>query len=387
MNLIKALAGTLAATLLCGSAVAQFIDTEAEYAVIMDYDTQDILFSKNGETPMIPASMTKIMTAHVVYEAIENGEITLEDTLPVSERAWREGGWATGGSTMGLAIGETPTVEDLLRGVIILSGNDACIVLAEGLAGTEAAFARRMTDMAHKMGLKSANFKNASGLYEEGHVISAADLARLARMEIDKFPQYYKFYSEKEMTWNGISQGNRNPLLYSMEGADGLKTGHLSVSGYGLTASAVRDGKRRILVVNGLDSMQARADEGERLMRLAFTAFDTKTVQPTETPLASLPVWNGNVRTVGVKLGEPFRVAAHKLAFDNATTEIIYNGPLTAPIAAGDEIATLSIVLEGKDAPVTVPLYATEDVAKLGFIGRAVEGLSLKLSGSDAADS
>ena len=387
MNLIKALAGTLAATLLCGSAVAQFIDTEAEYAVIMDYDTQDILFSKNGETPMIPASMTKIMTAHVVYEAIENGEITLEDTLPVSERAWREGGWATGGSTMGLSIGETPTVEDLLRGVIILSGNDACIVLAEGLAGTEAAFARRMTDMAHKMGLKSANFKNASGLYEEGHVISAADLARLARMEIDKFPQYYKFYSEKEMTWNGISQGNRNPLLYSMEGADGLKTGHLSVSGYGLTASAVRDGKRRILVVNGLDSMQARADEGERLMRLAFTAFDTKTVQPTETPLASLPVWNGNVRTVGVKLGEPFRVAAHKLAFDNATTEIIYNGPLTAPIAAGDEIATLSIVLEGKDAPVTVPLYATEDVAKLGFIGRAVEGLSLKLSGSDAADS
>lgn len=387
MKLIKALAGTLAATLMCGSAVAQFIDTDAEYAVIMDYDTQDILFSKNGETPMIPASMTKIMTAHVVYEAIENGEITLEDTLPVSERAWREGGWATGGSTMGLSIGETPTVEDLLRGVIILSGNDACIVLAEGLAGTEAAFARRMTDMAHKMGLKSANFKNASGLNEEGHVISAADLARLARMEIDKFPQYYKFYSEKEMTWNGISQGNRNPLLYSMEGADGLKTGHLSVSGYGLTASAVRDGKRRILVVNGLDSLQARADEGERLMRLAFTAFDTKTVQPSEAPLASLPVWNGNVRTVGVKLGEPFRVAAHKLAFDNAKTEIIYEGPLTAPIAAGDQVATLSIVLEGKDTPVTAPLYATDDVSKLGFIGRAVEGLSLKLSGPDAADS
>ena len=173
----------------CFSAHAQLIDTQASNAVIMDYETEEILFSKNGEEAMIPASMTKIMTAHVIYEAIENGELTLETRLPVSERAWREGGWATGGSTMGLSIGETPTVEELLRGVIILSGNDACIVLAEGLSGTEEAFARRMTELAHQMGLDSAQFENASGLYAEGHVISAADLARLARMEIDKFPQ------------------------------------------------------------------------------------------------------------------------------------------------------------------------------------------------------
>ena len=360
---------------------AQLIDTQAEHAVIMDYDTQDVLFSKNGEEPMVPASMTKIMTAHVVYEAIDNGEIALDDTLAVSERAWREGGWATGGSTMGLRIGETPTVEDLLRGVIILSGNDACIVLAEGLAGTEEAFAKRMTRLAQEMGLESANFLNASGLHAEGHQIPAVDLAKLARMEIDKFPQYYKYYSEREMSWNGITQGNRNPLLYTMDGADGLKTGHLEISGYGLTASAVRDGERRILVINGLPSSQARADEAERLMRLAFTAFETRTIEPRDEPLASLPVWNGEVRTVGVKLKEPVRVSGHKTAFPDAEMEIVYEGPLEAPIAAGDEIGQLVIKLEGKESPVTAALIATESVSELGFLGRAIEGLSLKMSG------
>ncbi len=363
---------------------AQFIDTEAEYAVIMDYGTRDILFSKRGSEAMIPASMTKIMTAHVVYDAIEKGEISLDDELTVSERAWREGGWATGGSTMGLKIGETPTVEELLRGVVVLSGNDACIVLAEGLAGSEEAFAARMTELAHDMGLDSATFKNASGLPAEGHVISAADLARLAAMEIEKYPQYYKYYSEREMTWNGITQGNRNPLLYTMEGADGLKTGHLEASGYGLTASAEREGKRMILVLNGLPSMQARAEEGERLMRMAFTAFDSRTVEPSDAPLAELPVWNGEKRTVGVALGSPFRVSGHKRAFSEAETRIVYDGPISAPVSAGDQIATLVIQMEGKDEPVTAPLVATESISKLGFVGRAIEGLSLKLGGSEA---
>ncbi|RIJ28599.1 D-alanyl-D-alanine carboxypeptidase [Henriciella mobilis] len=351
----------------------------------MDYETEEILFSKNGEEAMIPASMTKIMTAHVIYEAIENGELTLETRLPVSERAWREGGWATGGSTMGLSIGETPTVEELLRGVIILSGNDACIVLAEGLSGTEEAFARRMTELAHQMGLDSAQFENASGLYAEGHVISAADLARLARMEIDKFPQYYKFYSEREMTWNGITQQNRNPLLGSLDGADGLKTGHLEISGYGLTASAERDGQRRILVINGLPSSQARADEAARLMRLAFTAFDTRTIEPGEKALAVLPVWNGEAREVGVKLAEPLSVTAHKSAFSQAEVAIVFDGPIKAPVQAGDRIATLEITVAGKKDPVEAPLIATENVEKLGFIGRAIEGLSLKIGNETAS--
>lgn len=375
-NLLAALSVLAAAAL---PASAQYIDTEAEYAVIMDYETGDILFSKRGSEAMIPASMTKIMTAHVVYDAIERGEISLDDELVVSERAWREGGWATGGSTMGLKIGETPTVEELLRGVIVLSGNDACIVLAEGLAGSEEAFADRMTDLAHELGLTSANFENASGLPADGHVISAADLAKLAALEIRKYPQYYKYYSELEMSWNGITQGNRNPLLYSMDGADGLKTGHLEVSGYGLTASAERDGQRMIMVLNGLPSSQARAEESERLMRLAFTAFDTRTVEPSEEAFAELPVWNGEASTVGVRLEQPLRVAGHKRAFDEASTEIVYDGPLSAPIEAGQQVATLVITMEGRDEPVTAPLIATSSVEKLGFMGKAVAGLSLKL--------
>ena len=379
------LSAILATVALVCPAIAQSIDTEAEYAVIMDYKTGDILFSKNGEEAMIPASMTKIMTAHVVYEAIENGEVTLETQLPVSERAWREGGWQTGGSTMGLAIGETPTVEELLRGVIILSGNDACIVLAEGISGSEAAFAERMTRVAQDMGLTTARFKNASGLYQEGHVISAADLARLARKEIDKFPQYYRFYSEKEMTWSGITQQNRNPLLGTLDGADGLKTGHLEISGYGLTASAEREGERRILVINGLESSRARADEAARMMRLAFTAFATRTFAPGDNALANLPVWNGSTREVGVKLTAPVEVTAHKAAFDTATFEIVYDGPLKAPIAAGTEVASLLITIEGKSDPIHAPLVAAEDVEKLGFLGRAIEGLSLKLDGGAAS--
>lgn len=363
----------------CLPASAQLIDTKAEYAVIMDYETDEVLYSKNGDEAMIPASMTKIMTAHVIYEAIENGELALDTRLAVSERAWREGGWATGGSTMGLTIGETPTVEELLRGVIILSGNDACIVLAEGLAGTEEAFARRMTELAHQMGLDSAQFKNASGLHEEGHVISAIDLAKLARMEIDKFPQYYNFYSEREMSWNGITQQNRNPLLGTLDGADGLKTGHLEISGYGLTASAERDGERRILVINGLESSQARADEAARLMRLAFTAFETRSIQPGKADMAMLPVWNGESREVGVRLDAPIDVTAHKGAFSQAKAEIVFNGPIKAPIEAGQQLATLEITIEGKDEPVRAPLMASESVAKLGFLGRAIEGLSLKL--------
>lgn len=364
-------------------AQAQLIDTPAEYAVIMDFETGEILYSKDGEVPMIPASMTKMMTAHVVFDRLERGEIKLDDVFTVSENAWRKGGWATGGSTMGLKIGEQVSVEDLLRGIIVLSGNDACIVLAEGLSGSEEAFAREMTDLAQSMGLKSATFKNASGLDAEGHRISAADLARMAQLEIGKFPEYYSYYAEPEMTWNGITQQNRNPLLGRMEGADGLKTGHLSVSGYGLTASAVRDGKRRIIVINGLPTSNARAQEAERLMRLAFTSFESREVSDPNKRLAELEVWMGDVRTVGVKMVEPLKIVAHKRAFASGSSEIVYQGPIEAPIMAGDEVAKLVIRLEGK-APVEVPLVATESVAKLDFLGKAIEGLSRMIEGGDA---
>ena len=362
---------------------AQTIETEAEFAVILDYDTGEVLYSKNGNEPMVPASMTKIMTAHVVYDHIEKGELSLEDRFTVSERAWREGGWATGGSTMGLEIGEQPTVEELLRGVVVLSGNDACIVLAEGISGTEEAFAREMTRVAQEMGLKTANFENASGLYADNHRISAIDLARLAQQEIKKFPQFYKYYSEREMSWNGITQQNRNPLLGTMEGADGLKTGHLEISGYGLTASAVRDGERRIIVLNGLPSISSRASEGERMMRLAFAAFERRRVEADGAVIASLDVWNGKQAKVDVVLAEPLSVAGQASAFDTAKSEIVLSEPLIAPIQEGQVIGSLAVTLDGRSDPVLVPVKAASSVEKLGFLDRAIAGLGIKLDGGN----
>lgn len=362
------------------TAPAQIIGTEAEYAVIMDHETGDILWSKNGDTPMTPASMTKMMTAYFVFDLIDQGEITLQDEMVVSDDAWRRGGFPSGTSTMGLSPKERPTVEQLLHGVIIMSGNDACIVLAEGIAGSEEAFAQQMTERAHELGLTSVNFVNSTGLEGEGHVVSAADLAELARLTIENYPQYYDWYDDAEYTWGGFTQGNRNPLLGTMQGADGLKTGHLDASGYGLTGSAVRDGKRRIIVLNGTESKQARAQEAERLMRMAFTAFETRTIQAGDKRLAELDVWMGARRSVGVQLQESVDVTAHKRAFSRGTSEIVHDQLIEAPILAGDQIATLVVTIEGKD-PIELPLVASEDVPRLGFVGKAIEGLSRMMDG------
>lgn len=346
----------------------------------MDHDSGEVLWSKQGETPMIPASMTKMMTAYFVFDLIDQGEITLQDQMTVSADAWRRGGFPSGTSTMGLRPTERPTVEQLLHGVIIMSGNDACIVLAEGIAGSEEAFAQQMTDRAHELGLTSVNFVNSTGLEGEGHVVSATDLAELARLTIENYPQFYDWYDDPEYTWGEYTQANRNPLLGTMDGADGLKTGHLSASGYGLTGSAVRDGKRRIIVLNGMPSKQARAQEAERLMRMAFTAFETRTIEASDARLAELDVWMGERRTVGVQLAESVDVTAHKRAFAKGSTAVVHDRLIEAPIAAGDEIATLVVTIEGKD-PIELPLVAAEDVPRLGFIGRAIEGLSRMLDG------
>ncbi|MEO0714289.1 MAG: D-alanyl-D-alanine carboxypeptidase family protein [Pseudomonadota bacterium] len=371
-----------------GLALAAFaqstsVRTEAEYAVIMDYESGEVLFSKDGDVPMIPASMTKIMTAYVVFDRLRRGEISLTDQFTTSENAWRKGGFASGGSTMGLAPGDQPTVEELLRGVIILSGNDACIVLAEGLSGSEEAFAEDMTALAAELGLETATFKNATGLDEPGHRMSAVDLARLAKLSIEEFPELYALYAETSYEWRGISQPNRNPLLGRMDGADGLKTGHLSVSGYGLTASAERDGQRRIVIVNGLDSIAQRAQESERLMRLAFTAFETRTIVPEAVILPELDVWLGQSRTVAVSLAEPMKITAHKRALEGAKTEIVLEGPLEAPITTDEVVGNLVVTIEGRD-PVVAQIVADESVARLGFFGRAIEGLSLMISGGES---
>ena len=358
------------------------IDTEATQAVILDFETGAVLFSKNGDELMIPASMTKMMTAQVVFDRLRRGEIGLTDTFRTSERAWRDGGWQSGGSTMGLAIDDEPTVEELLRGVIVLSGNDACIVLAEGLAGSEEAFAREMTALAQDMGLTSATFENSTGLYADNHRISAIDLAKLAKIQIEQYPEFYAFYNERSYEWRGISQPNRNPLLGKIKGVDGLKTGHLEISGYGLTASGVQGSERRIVVLNGLESLQKRAQESERLMRLAFTAFETRMIEPTAEPIAELPVWMGVERTVPVVLEETIVVSGHKRAFDNATTEIVFDEPLEAPIAMGARLGEIVITLPGQ-TPVRSGIVALRDVRELGFFGRVAEGLNQMLTSDD----
>ena len=365
-----------------GAARAQILDTPASHAVIMDNATGTILFSKAGSEPMVPASMTKMMTAYTVFEMVRRGELSMDDKFTVSENAWRNGGFPSGTSTMGLAPGDTPTVEELLHGVIIMSGNDACITLAENISGSEEAFARRMTNLAHELGLNSANFLNATGLEAVGHVISAEDLAKLAKLTIDNYPEYYKWYSLPSYTWRNFTQANRNPLL-EVSGADGVKTGHLEVSGYGLTASAVRDGVRRTIVINGLDSMAARASEGERMMRIAFQSFDLKTLTPDSVDLPEVPVWLGENQKVPVRLASDLTFAGYKPALEKAKAEIVLPGPIVAPVKQGDEVGKLVITVAGQP-PVEAPIVATAPVSKLGFFGRAIAGLSQMLGGGES---
>lgn len=383
MKVLRGIISALAALGLAGvsPAAAQLIDTPAEYAVIMDHETGQILYSKRGDELMTPASMTKMMTAYVVFELIDRGEISLTDKFTVSEDAWRRGGFPSGTSTMGLKPKDTPTVEELLHGVITMSGNDACIVLAEGISGSEPAFAARMTEMAHELGLNSVHFVNATGLEGEGHVISPIDLAKLAKMTIDNYPQYYPWYSLPSYTWRDYTQQNRNPLL-EVAGADGLKTGHLESSGYGLTASAVRDGVRRTIVINGLPTMAARAQEAERLMRVAIQSFGLKTISPEAVTLPEVEVWLGAQRTVPVSLAEPVRVVGHKSAFTKAKAELVLDKAIKAPVKKGDVVGQFVVTLEGQE-PVSTPVIAEADVKKLGFVGMAIEGISTFMKGGD----
>tara|TARA_R100000365_G_C2745220_1_gene74017 strand:- start:791 stop:1942 length:1152 start_codon:yes stop_codon:yes gene_type:complete len=377
----KIFSAMLATALIVSGARAQIMDTPASHAVIMDHATGTILFSKDGAEPMIPASMTKMMTAYLVFELIDRGEISLTDRLTVSEDAWRRGGFPSGTSTMGLAPGDTPTVEELLHGVIIMSGNDACMVLAEGISGSEEAFARRMTALAHELGLNSVNFKNATGLEAVGHVISAEDLAKLAKLTIDNYPQYYEWYDMPSYTWRDYTQANRNPLL-EVSGADGLKTGHLEESGYGLTASAVRDGIRRTIVINGLDSKAARAQEGERMMRMAFQSYDLKVITPEAVVLPEVKVWLGERSTVPVSLASQMTIAGHKAVLEKAKSEIVLENALEAPIKEGDTVGKLVVTVDGQP-PIEAPIVAEAGVKKLGFFGRAIEGLSQMISGGN----
>ena len=375
-------ATVLAPALVSGPAHAQdSYETEATHAVIMDFATGQVLFAKDAETPMAPSSMSKMMTVLMVLEAIDAGTLSMDDELPVSEYAWRTGGAASGSSTMFLELNSRARVDDLLRGVIIQSGGDACIVLAEALSGSEAAFADAMTARAHELGLMSAQFANSTGWPDPDHVISALDLARLARILIADHPEYYGIWAEREFTYNGIRQYNRNPLLGNFAGADGLKTGHTEDAGYGLVATAERDGQRRIIVFNGMTSNRGRTSEAERMMRAAmsdFAVYDLFAAGALVDQRAE--VFMGDADSVGLQVGEAVQVALQRRARRNMTVSVVYDAPLMAPVDAGQEIGHLVVEAPGYEAQ-SFPLFASEDVGRKGVMGRIGAALAHMIRG------
>jgi D-alanyl-D-alanine carboxypeptidase (penicillin-binding protein 5/6) len=353
---------------------AQTFETEATHAVIYDVETETVLWSHNGEEPMPPASMSKLMTVLMAFEAIDEGRLSLDDELPVSEEAWRRGGSASGSSTMFLDVNSRVRVDDLLRGIIVQSGNDACIVIAEALGGTEANFAAMMTDRAHELGLTSASFANSTGWPDPQQRISALDLARLGAIIIEEHPELYEIYAEREYTYNGIRQFNRNPLLGVFDGADGLKTGHTEESGYGLVGSAVRDGERRIIVFNGMGSERARANEAERLMRAAFAEFAVYDLFEAGDEVGQAEIFMGRSGDVALVTQEDISVGLSRAARRDMQVAIVYDGPVPAPVAEGDVVAHLVVEAPGYDAQ-RFPLVAAETVDRKGMFGRAADAV------------
>ncbi len=364
----------LIAALLAGGR-AGAIETMAREAFLIDMTTESVLIEKNADVPMAPASMSKLMTVYMVLEQLQDGRLSLDDTFSVSETAWRKGGAKSGSSTMFLKPGSRVRIEDLLRGIIVQSGNDASIVIAEGLSGSEGQFALEMNQRAREMGLDNTNFVNATGWPDPEHRTTARDLARLAKRTISDFPQYYHYYAEKTFTYNGIRQGNRNPLLYKDLGADGLKTGHTRESGYGLVATVKRGERRLILVVNGLPSVKARARESERLIERGYREFENYTLFKAGDRVTEADVWLGTSPTVPLSIESDLLITLPRKARPAMKVSVIYEGPIPAPIKAGDRLARLTVT--APDAtPIEVPLVAAENVERLGFLSRL--GTALK---------
>jgi serine-type D-Ala-D-Ala carboxypeptidase (penicillin-binding protein 5/6) len=367
MRRIGRIAGLFAAWLLSQTACALAFETQASAAWVYDATTHTVLMDKRADESLPPASMSKLMTINMLFEALRDGRVTMETTFAVSSRAT-----AMGGSTMFLQESDRPTVRDLIHGMIVNSGNDACVVVAEGLAGTEEAFAAQMTERGKAIGLTKSVFKNASGWPDPEHRMSMRDLGIVAQRLIEEFPEYYPIFAETEFNYKDRAEANsfnRNPLLKLGIGADGLKTGHTTEAGYGLVGSAKQGDRRIIFSISGLSSDTARAEEAERIVSWAFRQFAQKTVAKAGMRVAEADVWMGATATVGLVPATDVRLLVPALVQDTVTAEVIYKGPIAAPIAAGTEIAEL--VVHVPDLPdARVPLVAETDVAKGGFLSR-----------------
>jgi serine-type D-Ala-D-Ala carboxypeptidase (penicillin-binding protein 5/6) len=350
-------------------------DGDAPTAILIEASSGSVLFEKNADELRAPSSMMKLMTAEVVFHAIQQGDIKLTDEYHVSENAWRRGGAPAGGSTMFAAIHSKISVDDLLHGAIIQSGNDACIALAEGIAGNERAFADMMTKRARELGMSRSTFANSNGLPDPGNKMTVRELAKLARYIIQTYPDFYKLFGEKEFTWNKIRQQNRNPLLNSLEGADGLKTGYTKEGGYGMVGSAVQNGMRLIAVVNGLEDPEDRASETKKMLEWGFRNFEARTLFAAQQPVGYAKVFGGDTRSVKLASPEPIKVMVQKNGTDKLIARVVYTGPVRAPIEPGQQIGIVR-VWRGANIATEAPVFAAESVGTGSTMRRAIDGVS-----------
>jgi D-alanyl-D-alanine carboxypeptidase (penicillin-binding protein 5/6) len=353
--------------------------TSAKQAIMIDYNTGTVLYQKNQDAQMPTSSMSKVMTAYMVFEALKQGRLTLDDEFKISEKAWRKGG-----SKMFVKVGDQVSIEDLLNGILVQSGNDATIVVAEGMAGSEKAFGEAITLKAQSLGMMNSQFKNASGWPEDGHYSTAADLAKLAMTIVTNYPEFMHFFSRKEFTYNNITQKNRNPLLYRDIGADGMKTGHTEVGGYGLIGTATSDdGRRVILVVNGLESVKDRANEASRLIQWGLNGFENFTLTAAGETIAKADVVFGKRTEVNLTINEDIHLSVPKLAKSRIKMNAKYQGPLVAPIKEGTEVGVLEVDIPeiGKRE---YKLYTASSIGQLGFFARAFAHLKMMIAGETA---
>lgn len=344
---------------------ANAFNTPAKQAMLYDATTKTVLFAKDADKRMGPSSMSKMMTVYIILEKIKAGELKLEDTFYVSEKAWKKGG-----SKMFVPLGKRVSVEDLLRGISIQSGNDACIVVAEGIAGTEEAFAEIMNVKARQLGLKGSHFANSTGWPDPQHYMTSRDLITLARALIRDFPEYYRYWGEKEFTYNNITQPNRNSLLGEL-GVDGIKTGHTDAAGYGIATSGEVNGRRLIAVVNGLDSKKGRIDASRELLTYGFKQFEATQLFADSKMVDEAKVWYGTKEKVALTAGKPLLITLPKYDKSGVKMTAKFSEPISAPIEKGQNLGELTITVPNGE-PITLPLVAAESVAKSGILERII---------------
>jgi D-alanyl-D-alanine carboxypeptidase (penicillin-binding protein 5/6) len=351
-------------------------DGDAPTAILIEASSGSVLFEKNADELRAPSSMMKLMTAEVVFNAIKSGKVKLTDEYRISENAWRKGGAPSGGSTMFAALNSKVSIDDLLHGAIIQSGNDACIALAEGFAGNERTFAADfMTRRARELGMTKSTFGNSNGLPDPANKMTVRELANLARYIIRTYPDMYKLFGEKEFTWNKIRQQNRNPLLNSLTGADGLKTGYTKEGGYGMVGSAVQNDIRLIVVINGLEDPDDRASEAKKMLEWGYRNFEARTLFAANQQVGYAKVFGGESRSVKLASREPIKVMVPKNGNEKLIARVVYNGPVPAPVTEGQPVGVVR-VWRGANVAMEAPVYAAEAIATGSTMRRAIDGAS-----------